>query len=173
MYARMFAVVTALGLAASQASANEGRKEQQRSQAPSQGEGKSRSSGGQARQEPMMQPGPGIKAHASDQIVQGRVASVSKDSVTIEGRGGQSKSLRLAPETVIDGKAGNRSALKEGQQVRASFTDVDGKSVAVEIKPGKDAAGGPAKQRQERGATGSHRAEDVTGSGAQQPTQQR
>jgi Cu/Ag efflux protein CusF len=105
-----------------------------------------------------MKPGPGVKGHASDQVVSGRVAEVSEEKVKIESKGGESKELELAPQTLIDGKTGNHQALKEGEQVRASFDEADGKSVAVEIHSrkgaGKDASPGQGGSM-ERGSTGS------------------
>jgi hypothetical protein len=157
--------------------------EKQQSKAGSQAQGGTGSGGQSARsaEDPLMKPGPAVKGHASDQVLSGRIAEVSQDKVKIESRSGQSKDLELAPETLIDGKTGNHQALKEGQQVRASFNEVDGKSVAVEIHSRKGGAAGAAKDASpgkggsmKRGSTGSQQggSDQQGGSGSGAGSQQ-
>lgn len=175
MFVRKLAVVMAVGLAAGQAVAGEGKgKEQQRTQSQGsmqQGTGSSSQSqqGGTAsssRQgdlDPLMKPGSAVKGHASDQVITGRVGKISGDSVSIESGQGESKKLELAPQTMIDGKAGNKEALKEGQEVRASFSQVEGKDVAVEIHSRKG-SGGAASEGKSSGSMGSQGSTGSSGS---------
>jgi hypothetical protein len=177
-------MAAALALAWSDARAGEQEKgekqqtgEKERSQAGSQAQGGTGSGGQSARSadDPLMKQGPAVKGHASDKIISGRVAEVSEDKVKIEGKGGKSKDLELAPQTLIDGKTGNHQALKEGEQVRASYDEMDGKSVAVEIHSrqgaGKGASSGQGGSM-ERGSTGSQQdgsqQQGGTGSGSPQ-----
>jgi hypothetical protein len=92
----------------------------------------------------MMHPGSDVKAHASDEVVSGRISKVSRSSVELESTDGKKKTLQLVPQTAIrvDGQDAQRSELKEGQEVRASFNKVDGKDVAVEIQAGQHGTSG-------------------------------
>lgn len=111
-------------------------------QAPPAGQGPATASdaqggaGGQAGQDPLMEPGPEVKAHASDQIVAGEIGEVSPTAVTIQTDQGDTKKLDLADETsiTVDGEDATAAELQEGQQVRASFNEVDGREVAVKLE---------------------------------------
>lgn len=106
------------------------------------------SEGGEA---PLVKRGPEIKAHGSDQVISGRIGELSGDAVRIDAPGGVSRRLHIAPQTMIDGELGNVGALREGQQVRASFNQAADEDVAVEIRPERPAGSSgppPAKQRQ-------------------------
>lgn len=170
MFVRKLAVVMAVGLAAGQAVAGEGKGKEQRTQSQGsmqqggqQGTGSSSQSkqGGTASSsqqgdlDPLMKPGSAVKGHASDQVITGRVGKISGDSVSIESGQGESKKLELAPQTMIDGKADNKEALKEGQEVRASFSQVEGKDVAVEIHSRKGGSSAPASEGKSSGPMGS------------------
>jgi hypothetical protein len=98
---------------------------------------------GSPAQDPIMEPGPSIKAHASDQIVNGVIAEVSEDSVAIESEQGDTKTLTVVPQTTIqvDGEEASFDDLEEGQPVRASFNQVEGEDVAVEIRAGDTSSG--------------------------------
>jgi hypothetical protein len=83
--------------------------------------------------------GSDIRGHASDQVVMGRVESVSSGSLSIASdMGGAAKTLHVVPETVItvEGRDGLIADIKEGEQVRASFNEQDGRQVAVKIEAG-------------------------------------
>jgi hypothetical protein len=101
-------------------------------------------SGSSGGHDPMMHPGDSVKAHASDKIVSGRISKVSRDRVAIESSQGQKKTLQLVPETaiLIDGQDAQRNELKEGQEVRASYNNVEGKDVAVQIEAGQHGSSG-------------------------------
>ena len=49
---------------------------------------------------------------------------------------GEEKTLELVPQTMVkvDGQDATRTELKEGQEVRASFNQVEGRDVAVQIE---------------------------------------
>jgi Cu/Ag efflux protein CusF len=78
------------------------------------------------------------KAHSDDQTVTGKVTKVSLRSIAIKSEMGEEKTLQLVPQTSVkvDGQDATHSDLKEGQEVRASFNQVDGRDVAVEIEAG-------------------------------------
>jgi hypothetical protein len=92
-------------------------------------------SGAAAGQDPLMRPGPEVKAHASDDVVAGEIGAVTATSVTIDGAPG-TRVLEIAPETsiTVDGEEATLADLEEGQPVRASFSEVQGRDVAVEIE---------------------------------------
>lgn len=80
-----------------------------------------------------------LKGHASDQVVMGTVASVSSGSLSISSdMGGAARTLQVVPETIItvDGREGRIADIKEGEQIRASFNEQDGRNVAVKIEAG-------------------------------------
>jgi hypothetical protein len=88
--------------------------------------------------DPLSVPGPAIKGHAEDQVVSGTISSVSGDSLSIRSAVGETKQLQIAPETAVkvDGRDASHASLQEGQPVRASFSEVEGREVAVEIRAG-------------------------------------
>ena len=88
--------------------------------------------------------GSDLKGHASDQIVMGTVASVSSGSLSIASDTGAAKTLHVVPETIItvDGVDARIADIKEGEQVRASFTEQEGRPVAVKIEAGPSTIGG-------------------------------
>ncbi|HET8538375.1 MAG TPA: hypothetical protein VFL83_00755 [Anaeromyxobacter sp.] len=63
--------------------------------------------------------------------------------MTIKSDMGDEKTLSVVPETsvMVDGREAQTAELQEGQPVRASFGEVEGKDVAVEIRAGADASG--------------------------------
>lgn len=77
-----------------------------------------------------------VKAHASDQVITGRVATASGGSLVIESTNGDRHTLALVDQTVVtlDGHDSNVSALQPGQDVRASFNEQDGRQVAVKVE---------------------------------------
>lgn len=93
--------------------------------------------------DPLMQPGPAIKGHASDQVVSGEVGEVSEDSVAIRSSRGDTKVLEIVPETsiMIEGMEGSSEFIEEGEPVRASFNELEGRDVAVEIQVGRAPSG--------------------------------
>jgi hypothetical protein len=88
--------------------------------------------------DPMAVPGPSIKGHAEDQIVSGTISEVSAQSVSIQSTLGETKRLDIEPETsvMVDGLDASHAQLQEGQPVRASFSEVEGRQIAVEIRAG-------------------------------------
>jgi colicin import membrane protein len=102
----------------------------------------SASAGGSGSQDPIIEQGDPVKAHAEDSVVSGHIARISRRTVVIESEAGAQKSLVLVPETTIqvDGQDAHRSDLKEGQEVRASFSEVNGREIAVKVRAGKDTA---------------------------------
>lgn len=95
-------------------------------------------SASQPTRDPMVVPGPEIKGHSEDQIVSGTISSVSGDSLSIQSDRGETKQLHIAPETAVkvDGQDASHASLQEGQPVRASFSELEGREVAVEIRAG-------------------------------------
>lgn len=95
-----------------------------------------------ASQGTLAEPDDELKGHPSDEVVSGRIAKVSRRSISIATDAGEQKTLQLAPETliVIDGRDAQRSDLEEGQEVRASFNQVYGRDVAVEVHAGAEAS---------------------------------
>ncbi len=94
---------------------------------------------GRAAQDPIMHPGPPVKAHAEDQVVRGVISDVSEDTVSIESDLGVTRTLTIVPQTTIrvNGEDASYDDLSEGQPVRAAFSDVEGEDVAVEIRAGE------------------------------------
>jgi hypothetical protein len=77
-----------------------------------------------------------MKAHSDDQVVAGKIAKVSPRSLVIRTDTGEETTLQLVPQTgiTVDGRDGRRTQLEEGQEVRASFNEVNGREVAVMIE---------------------------------------
>lgn len=95
---------------------------------------------------PLMEPGASessdVKAHSDDQVVSGRIAKVTRRAIAIESDTGERKTLALVPETwiTVDGQDAKRTDLQQGQDVRASFNEVNGREIAVMISAGETAA---------------------------------
>jgi hypothetical protein len=89
--------------------------------------------------------GSDIKGHASDRVVMGTVSSMTSGTLSIASdTGGAAKTLHVVPETIItvDGVDARISDIKEGEQVRASFSEQEGRQVAVKIEAGPSTMGG-------------------------------
>ncbi len=144
--------------------------------APDASQGAQQPSGGGAQasgplsQDPIMEPGPSIKAHASDDIVTGVISDVSGDAVSIESDRGETRTLSIVPQTTIrvDGHDASADDLAEGQPVRASFNEVEGEEVAVEIRAGDAGAPSDATTPSDAGGT-PHSAGPSGSSGAGAP----
>jgi hypothetical protein len=97
--------------------------------------GSQASTGGSAGQDPLMQPGPAVKGHAEDRVVSGQVGQVSAGSLVVQSDQGDARLLEIVPETAVtlDGREATYAELQQGQPVRASFSNVEGHDVAVEI----------------------------------------
>ncbi|WP_242346727.1 hypothetical protein [Anaeromyxobacter terrae] len=82
-----------------------------------------------------------IKGHDSDKVLMGKVAEVSSSSLSIQSDMGDSRTLQVVPETIVtvDGREGHISDIQQGQEVRASFNEQDGKQVAVRVEAGRPA----------------------------------
>jgi hypothetical protein len=95
------------------------------------------------------------RGHADDKLVDGRLSAVSEDEITIRSEAGEQK-LKIVPQTAVtlDGKEAQRSELKEGLPVRASFLEHGGEQVAVRIEAGRraDAPRRPAPSEPSEGA---------------------
>jgi hypothetical protein len=98
-------------------------------------------SGSTASKDPIIEQGDPVKGHAEDSVVSGKIARVLRRSVVIVSDSGDQSSLLIVPETTIevDGRDAHRSDLQEGQDVRASFDEVNGRNVAVRIRAGSGA----------------------------------
>jgi hypothetical protein len=87
--------------------------------------------------------------------VHGRLSAVSEDEITIRSEAGEQK-LKIVPQTAVtlDGEEAQRSELKEGLPVRASFLEHGGEQVAVRIEAGRraDAPRRPAPSEPSEGA---------------------
>jgi hypothetical protein len=77
-----------------------------------------------------------IKAHASDQVLSGTVSSAGSGSISVRSDTGQSKTLRIVAQTSItrDGVDVQGSQIQAGDQVHASFNQVQGDDIAVVIE---------------------------------------
>ncbi|GAO04229.1 hypothetical protein [Anaeromyxobacter sp. PSR-1] len=77
-----------------------------------------------------------VKGHASDQVITGRVAQSDGRTLTIQSADGTQRSLHVADQTVvtIDGRDAHVADLAPGQDVRASFNEVDGREIAVKVE---------------------------------------
>lgn len=80
-------------------------------------------------------PGSVTAAHSDDEVVTGKISRLTPQSVTIATTDGTDKTLQLVPETSIklDGHDTDKTALEEGLPVRASFSNVQDREVAVEV----------------------------------------
>jgi hypothetical protein len=87
-------------------------------------------------EDPIIEQGDPVKAHAEDSVVSGKIARVARRFLVIQSDSGDQSTLFIVPETTIqvDGQDAHRSDLKEGQDVRASFDEQDGHYVAVKIR---------------------------------------
>jgi hypothetical protein len=85
--------------------------------------------------------------------VWGKLSQVSSDSVTITPKKGEAKTLHVTPDTKItmNGKSAQPTDLKEGQQVRASWSSQGGEDTATMISAGK---GGHHARKGSKGASG-------------------
>lgn len=99
-----------------------------------------------------------VKGHADDQTVRGKLSKVSKEEVSITPKGGEAKTLKISPQTIvtINGKDAKPTQLKQGQQVRASYQSQDGDDVAVKIEVGKARQGKSSGQMKGRGGHTDH-----------------
>jgi Cu/Ag efflux protein CusF len=97
------------------------------------------------------------KAHSDDQVVTGKVTKVSSRSIAIKSEMGEEKTLELVPQTSVkvDGQDASHADLKEGQEVRASFNQVEGRDVAVEIEAGMSSGSTGSTGTMQGGTTGS------------------
>ncbi len=86
---------------------------------------------------------PGMEGHAADQVLSGRVTKTSIDSVSLQSPMGEERTLEIVPQTVVtvNGREATPLELKEGQEVRASFNQVNGRDVAVKIESVAGGAG--------------------------------
>jgi hypothetical protein len=84
-----------------------------------------------------------LKGHASDQVLSGKVQKVSKRSLSIRSDQGERHTLVIVPETLItiDGQDGKVTDIKQGQEVRASYNELQGRNVAVKIEAGSSMGG--------------------------------
>jgi hypothetical protein len=98
-----------------------------------------------------------VKGHADDQVVTGKISQVSPQSLTIRSDDGADMTLQVVPQTTvqIDGQDASSTDLQEGQPVRASYSDAEGRDVAVEIHAGQGASGGSSGALPDSGSTGS------------------
>jgi Cu/Ag efflux protein CusF len=110
-----------------------------------------------------------VKGHPSDQVVSGSVQKVSGDAITIASQDGTPKQLKVSEATLveIDGQQGKATDIKEGQQVRASFNQVDGEDVAVKIVSGS--AGSSSSSGSSWGSGSSGTGSSSTGTANQPP----
>ncbi len=86
-------------------------------------------------QQATAQPGE-AKEHEGHQVIMGRVTRMSESSVSIQPILGAERTLEIVPQTTVkvDGRETTPLDIREGQEVRASFDEVDGRGVAVEIE---------------------------------------
>ena len=79
----------------------------------------------------------------------GRISKVSGKSLSIKSAQGESKTLKIVPETVVtvNGKTVKPSQIKAGRPVRASYNEQDGQDVAVRIDVGRTPAAGGSNHR--------------------------
>lgn len=114
--------------------------------------------------------GPGSTgAHEGDQMLNGKLSKVSKDEISITAKGGEAKTLKIKPETVvtINGKDAKPTQLKKGQSVRASYENVSGDDVAVKIEVGKMRQGKHSgMQKHHGGASGGAGGSDSSSGGS-------
>lgn len=77
-----------------------------------------------------------VKGHQEDETVSGKLSSVSSQEIQIQSDLGEQRTLQVVPQTVItmEGRDVGVSELQEGQEVRASFSDQEGRPTAVKIE---------------------------------------
>ncbi len=82
--------------------------------------------------------GSAAPAAGANQVVTGKVGSVSSGALTINANDGTQQTLDLAPETTIrvNGQDARYTDLAEGLPVRASFNSVGDRNVAVDVRAG-------------------------------------
>jgi hypothetical protein len=97
-----------------------------------------------------------LKGHQSDQVLMGKVSKVSKKSLSIRSDQGERHTLVVVPETLItvDGQEGKISDIKQGQEIRASYNELQGRNVAVKIEAG-ESMGGSSSTGSSSGMSGS------------------
>jgi len=97
-----------------------------------------------------------LGGHSDDQTVTGTVSKFAKRSISIAAPGGEAKTLKIVPRTVVtmNGKTAKPSQIKPGQQVRASYNQQGNQDVAVTIDVSGAAAGsGQHKTKGHHGGT--------------------
>ncbi len=85
-----------------------------------------------------------VAIHPGDELVAGRVTDLTSDAISIDpGPGEALRTLRIVPQTVITvgGQAATAAEIRQGDDVRASYRDVDGEDVAVRIASGEPWSG--------------------------------
>lgn len=89
----------------------------------------------QAAQDISPTPAEPLAGHSDDLMLSGRVLDVTPESVSIDTRDGQTKTLEIVPQTVVtlDGQSATPADIQQGQEVRASYNTQDGRDVAVTI----------------------------------------
>lgn len=97
--------------------------------------------GATASKDPIIEEGDPVKAHADDEVVSGKIVRVTRRVLVIESDSGDQRSIFLVPETdiTVDGQDAHRSDLQQGQDVRASYSTINGRDVAVKVRAGEDA----------------------------------
>jgi hypothetical protein len=97
--------------------------------------GAQRPESGAAGQDPLMKPGPAVKGHAADHVVAGKLGQVSAYALVVQSDQGGVRILEIVPETsiMLNDEDASYADLQEGQPIRASFANVEGHDVAVEI----------------------------------------
>ncbi len=115
----------------------------------------STSSRGTAHDPLMVQDHQPIKAHASDKVLSGTISTAGSHSISVKSDDGRTTTLVIVPETSItkNGEDVQRSMLHEGDQIHASYNEMQGDDIAVviEITPS------------DTGSSGSTGASDSTG----------
>jgi hypothetical protein len=89
--------------------------------------------------------------------VAGKLSQVSSDSVTVTPKKGAAKTLKVTSDTKImmNGKSAQPTDLKEGQQVRASWSSQGGEDIATMITAGKAGSHARKGSKGASGGTGS------------------
>lgn len=79
-----------------------------------------------------------LKAHSDDDVISGTISKVSGHSLTISSDDGNQHTLQLVPQTsvMVNGQEAQTTDLQEGQPVRASFSSVEDRDVAVDVRAG-------------------------------------
>lgn len=118
----------------------------------------------------------GEAAQGGDQSFSGRVTKVSKSSVSIRTSAGKTHKLELSQDTEyrVNGHTAHRTAIRRGEEVRATFTDQGGHPVAVSLDVHKKTTHHrmgrhPASKSGASGAAGSSGESGAAGSGGGTP----